>query len=181
MAHFEKKLNSVDVFNGKVIRVTKDEVELENGNIATREVVHHNGGAGVAAIDEQGNIYLVRQFRYALQKELIEIPAGKLEIGEDPLNTAKRELQEEAGIVADQYKSLGELVPTCGYCNEIIYIYAAKGLNKTKTNPDEDEFVTSFKVPLSKAVSMVLNGEIVDSKTVSAILQLKILRDNNEF
>ncbi len=181
MPHFEKKLSSENIFDGKVIKVTKDTVELENGSTSLREVVHHNGGAGVAAIDDNGEIYLVRQYRYALGKELIEIPAGKLELGEDPFNTAKRELAEETGIIANDYKSLGTVIPTCGYCNEIIYIYAAKNLSKTQQNPDEDEFVSVFKLPLEDAVNMVLNGEITDSKTVSAVLQLKILREKGEF
>ncbi len=181
MPHFEKQLASETVFEGKVIRVTVDTVELENNATSTREVVHHGGGAGVLAIDENQEIYLVKQFRYALGKELIEIPAGKLEPGEDPFETAKRELAEEAGIVANGYKDLGTVIPTCGYCNEIIYLYAAKDLSFTQQSPDEDEFVSVFKIPLDEAVQMVLNAQINDSKTVSAILQLKLLIDAGAF
>ena len=100
MAHFEKRLSSETKFEGRVITVTLDRVELENGGTSTREVVHHHGGAGIAALNDRGEIYLVRQYRYALDRELIEIPAGKLEKGEDPLEAAKRELGEEAGLAA---------------------------------------------------------------------------------
>ena len=127
MAHFEKRLSSETKFEGRVITVTLDRVELENGGTSTREVVRHHGGAGVAALNDEGELYLVRQYRYALDRELIEIPAGKLEKGEDPLEAAKRELGEEAGLAAAEYRDLGYIIPTCGYCSEIIYLYAAKG------------------------------------------------------
>ncbi len=181
MAHFEKMIDSEKIFSGKVITVYKDTVSLENGATAYREVVRHGGGAGVIAIDESGDVYLVRQFRYALGKELIEIPAGKLEKGEDPFLAAKRELTEETGVVAQDYKELGTVIPTCGYCDEVIYIYAAKNLEHTQQNPDEDEFVSVFKVPLEEAVQMVMSGEITDSKTVAAVLKLKVLRERGEF
>ena len=105
------------------------QVELENGRTSSREVVHHHGGAGIVALNEKGEVYLVRQYRYALDRELIEIPAGKLEAGEDPFEAAKRELGEEAGLQADTYVDLSPMIPTCGYCSEIIYLYAAKDLH----------------------------------------------------
>ncbi len=181
MAHFEKTISSEKIFDGSVIRVSKDTVSLENGATAYREIVRHNGGAGVIALDAQNNIYLVRQYRYALGKELIEIPAGKLEKGEEPLLAAKRELTEETGVIAQEYKQLGKIVPTCGYCDEIIYIYAAKNLQQTQQNTDEDEFVSVFTVHIDEAVQMVMQGEIEDSKTVAAILKLKILLQSGEF
>lgn len=181
MAHFEKRLSRETIFTGHVISVTVDAVELENGYTSTREVVHHHGGAGVAALNEAGEIYLVRQYRYALDRELIEIPAGKLEPGEDPFETAKRELGEEAGLVADEYRDLGFIIPTCGYCTEIIYLYAAKGLAPVRQHLDPDEFLSVFTMPLDEAVQRVLSGEITDSKTVAAILKVKALRDAGAF
>ena len=181
MAHFEKQLSSEEIFAGRVISVTLDTVELENGNTGIREVVHHHGGAGVAALNEQGEIYLVRQYRYALDRELIEIPAGKLEPGEDPFETAKRELGEEAGLTAAEYRDLGYIIPTCGYCSEIIYLYAAKALSPVDQHLDPDEFLSVFTMPLEEAVQLVLSGEITDSKTVAAILKVKALRDAGEF
>lgn len=181
MAHFEKRLSRETIFTGHVISVTVDAVELENGNTSTREVVHHHGGAGVAALNEAGEIYLVRQYRYALNRELIEIPAGKLEPGEDPFEAAKRELGEEAGLAAAEYRDLGYIIPTCGYCSEIIYLYAAKDLSPVGQHLDPDEFLSVYTAPLDEAARQVLSGEITDSKTVAAILKLKALRDAGAF
>ena len=179
--HTEKTLESQLVFAGKVITLRQDKVALENGGTATREVVHHSGGAGVAALDDEGNITLIRQYRYALGQELVEIPAGKLEPGEDPLAAAQRELAEEAGLAAKTYVSLGHTIPTCGYSDEKIYIYAAKNLNPVPQNLDEDEFVTLFKLPLQEAVAQVLAGEIADGKTALAILKLSALVESGAF
>lgn len=181
MAHFEKQLSSREVFAGRVIRVTVDDVALENGNTSVREVVHHHGGAGVIAVNDAGEITLVRQFRYALGKELVEIPAGKLEAGEDPREAALRELGEEAGLRAGAVRKLTETIPTCGYDSEIIYLYAAKDLSPTGQHLDPDEFVTVFTMPLDEAVERVFSGEITDGKTVTAILMLHILRERGEF
>lgn len=179
--HFETTIKSDEVYNGRIITVTNDTVLLENGKTATRDVVHHNGGASVAALDECGNIVLVSQYRHPFGCEITEIPAGKLEFGEDPFEAAKRELAEETGFVAADYIDLGYIIPTCGYCSEKIYIYGAKNLTKTEINLDEDEFVTVFKLPLEKAFDLVMNGEITDSKTVAAILKLHYLRAENKF
>ena len=177
MPHFEQTLSSETLFEGRVIRVTLDKVRLENGRTSTREVVHHHGGAGIAALDENGNIYLVRQYRYAPDQELIEIPAGKLEPGEDPLEAARRELGEEAGLCAAQWHSLGSIIPTCGYCSEVIYLYAATGLSSVGQHLDEDEFLSLFTLSLETARSMVLSGEITDGKTVAAVLKVCALRE----
>ena len=181
MAHFETQLSEEEIFQGRVIRVTRDTVQLENGHTSTREVVHHNGGAAVAALNEKGEIYFVRQYRYALGKELIEIPAGKLEKGENPFDAARRELAEEAGVCAGEYRDLGTVIPTCGYCNEIIWIYGAKNLTAVSQNLDPDEFLSVFTLPLDEAAEKVISGEISDSKTAVAILKLKLLRDSGEF
>lgn len=181
MAHFEKMLDSREIYNGRVIRLTVDKVELENGRTSTREVVHHHGGAGIVALNDKDEVYLVRQYRYALDKELIEIPAGKLEKGEDPFEAAKRELGEEAGLQADTYVDLSPMIPTCGYCSEVIYLYAAKDLHPVGQHLDEDEFLSVFTMPLSEAVEKVLSGEIVDGKTCTALLKVKALRDAGRF
>jgi ADP-ribose pyrophosphatase len=118
---------------------------------------------------------MVRQFRYAMQQELWELPAGKLEKGEDPFEAAQRELIEECGLTADKYISLGEFYPTVGYDNEIIYIWAARGLHEAEMHLDADEFLTPERVPLDKAYEMVMNGEIKDGKTIAGVLKLKAL------
>ena len=173
--HFEKTLSSETLFEGRVITLTKDTALLENGKTATREVVHHHGGACILPYFADGTICMVRQFRYAMQQQLWELPAGKLEKGEDPFAAAKRELEEECGLTADHYTSLGEFYPTVGYDTEIIYTWVATGLHETKMHLDADEFLTPDRVPLEKAYQMVMSGEIKDGKTIAGILKLKAL------
>lgn len=176
MEHFETKLSEREVFNGRVIRVTVDEVQLENERTAEREIVHHPGGACVAAMTEKDEIYLVRQYRYAFERELWELPAGKLEQGEGAFEAAKRELAEECGVVAGSFKDLGKFYPTVGYCNEVIYTWLATELTDCELKPDEDEFLTVEKLPFDLALTMVMDGRILDGKTVAAILKIAQLR-----
>ena len=176
MSHSETQLDSRTLFEGRVFTVTLDRVRLENGAESTREVVHHHGGACIAALTDNDEIYLVRQYRYALGQELWELPAGKLEKGEDPFEAAKRELAEECGLVAQHYTDLGDFYPTVGYCTEIIYTWLATGLTPCPMHLDEDEFLTPEKVPFDEAVAMVLDGRIKDGKTVAAILKIDALR-----
>ena len=149
--HFEKTLSSETLFEGRVITLTKDTALLENGKTATREVVHHHGGACILPYFADGTICMVRQFRYAMQQQLWELPAGKLEKGEDPFEAAKRELGEECGLTADHYTPLGEFYPTVGYDTEIIYMWVATGLHTTQMHLDDDEFLTPDRIPLAKA------------------------------
>lgn len=175
-AHFEKTLTSEKVFNGKVIRVYYDTVELENGETSFREVVRHNGGACILPLTDQDEIYLVRQYRYALDEEILELPAGKLEAGEDPLSAARRELEEECGLTADRFMDIHPIYPTVGYDSEVIYCYLATGLHPAQMHLDPDEFLTPRKVPFRKAYEMVMDGTIRDSKSVAGILKLYALK-----
>ena len=175
MAHLEKQLDSREIYKGRVVTLTVDNAELENGHTALREVVHHHGGACILPLFADGTICMVRQFRYAMQQELWELPAGKLEKGEDPFEAAKRELGEECGLTADNYISLGQFYPTVGYDTEVIYTWVATGLHKTQMHLDADEFLTPDRVPLDKAYEMVMSGEIRDGKTIAGILKLKAL------
>ena len=168
---FENKLTSKEIYKGKVISLTLDEVELQNGNHAQREVVHHNGGACVVAINEKNEIALVQQYRYAIGKIFTEIPAGKIEPGEPPLLTATRELEEEAAVTAKKIIPFGTVIPTCAYCTETIYLHLATGLSPSKQNLDPDEFVDVFWLPLEEAVELVMSGEIDDSKSAVGILK----------
>lgn len=177
MSHFERTLARETMYEGRVFTVTRDEVELENGQRSVREIVHHHGGACIAALTEQGEIYLVRQFRYAFGEELWELPAGKLEPGEDPLEAARRELAEECGLTAQTYTDLGAFYPTVGYCSEVIYTWMATGLSACPMQLDEDEFLTPAKLPFEQAVKMVFTGEIKDGKTIAALLKIKALRE----
>lgn len=176
MPHTEAMLESKEIFNGRVIRVTLDKVQLEDGTTSTREVVHHHGGACVLPVDADGNVTMVRQFRYALGEELWELPAGKLEAGEDPFEAAKRELSEECGLTADTYTELGVVYPTVGYDSEKIYLWAAEGLHTVGQHLDAGEFLDVVKMPFAQALGLVMDGTIKDSKTQVALLKYAQLR-----
>ena len=178
MAFYEKQLSSEEKFRGVIVTVKADKVELTNGHTAYREVVEHPGGVGIVAINDEGNVFMVRQFRYPLGKEIMEIPAGKLEKGENPLDCAVRELSEETGYSAGKMISLGEMYPSPGYCKEVLYAYLATELTPGASHPDDDEFLSVEMVPFDKAVSMALSGELRDAKTVVALLRAReILRE----
>ena len=177
MGHFEKKLGGETVFAGYVFTVDRDRVLLENGAATERDVVRHSGAACIVPLDEDGGVYLVRQFRYAGGEELWELPAGRLEEGEGALETAKRELEEECGLAAAEYVDLQSVYPSAGYSGEVIHIWAAKGLRPVPMHLDEEEFLTPAKLPLEEAVDMVLRGEIRDGKTVAGLLKAKLMRD----
>lgn len=171
MAHFEKQISSKIVHSGKIVNLRVDKAELQNGRIATREVVEHAGGVGIVALDDDDNLILVRQFRYPIGKEIIEIPAGKLEKGEDPYVCAARELSEETGFEASKIIYLGSFYPTPGYCQEILYIYLARGLTPGKAHPDENEFLDTIKIPLRDFVEMIMNNSVNDAKTIIGVLK----------
>ncbi|HCC00577.1 MAG TPA: ADP-ribose pyrophosphatase [Ruminococcaceae bacterium] len=168
----EKTLASKRIYDGRILQLNKDQVLLPNGEQADREVIHHHGGVCILAQDTDGSVLFVRQFRYPYHRLLLELPAGKLEPGENPLICGKRELQEETGATAEQFTSLGEFYPSCGYTDEVIYLYFAEGLRFGKQHLDADEFLDVLRIPLEKAVSMILAGEVPDGKTQSAVLQV---------
>lgn len=170
MRHFEKTVSSELLFDGKIIKLYCDKVELENSSYTEREIVRHNGGVAVLAIDDEDNVLFVRQFRYPYGEVLLELPAGKLNPGEDPAVCGLRELEEETGYTAEEFKLLGEIYPTPGYTDEHLYLYVAEKLVFKGQRLDEDEFVTVLKIPYGEAVEKCLNGEIKDAKTIIAIL-----------
>ncbi|MCL2034502.1 MAG: NUDIX hydrolase [Oscillospiraceae bacterium] len=170
MDFFEKKISSKTIYSGKVLTLQVDDVKLPNGNTASREVVRHNGGVSVVAIDEDKNLLLVRQYRYPYGENLLEIPAGKLEKGEDPELCGIRELREETGYEAGNFKFLAEFYPTPGYTDERLYIFTAENLTYKGQKLDADEFLSVQRIPLEKAVEMCFNGEIKDAKSVIGIL-----------
>ena len=171
----EKMLSSEKIFDGRILHVRRDTVLLPNGHQSTREVVDHPGGVCVLALDDQERVLVVSQFRYPYGEVLRELPAGKLEYGEDPAQAAIRELREETGAVAGTFQPLGELYPSPGYCGEIIRMYLARDLSFGNTDPDEDEFLGLERVPFSQLVEQVLSGEIKDAKTIAAVLKVKLL------
>ena len=167
-------------YEGRIIRLRVDKAQLPNGRIATREVVEHNGGVCIAALTEQQELLFVRQFRYPYQEVVLELPAGKIDKGEEPLACGKRELTEETGASAQQYRSLGRLYPSPGYCGEVIHLFLATGLSFGRMNPDEDEFLEVERIPLEKAVQMVLDYEVPDAKTQVAVLKTWALLQKGE-
>ena len=175
MKLFEKTLRSETKFEGKIITVKHDDVELENGSTAKREIVCHNGGVCAVVLTENDEVLLVRQFRYPYKEVLLELPAGKLEKGEDPFEAVKREQVEETGTTGKNYIYLGDLYPTPGYCGEIIRIWACRVDEICDQSLDEGEFLEVERIPLKKAVDMVLNNEIPDSKTQVGILKASVL------
>ena len=177
MEHYEKTLDTTPIYNGKIINLKVDTVELENGKISKREVVEHHGGVCVLAVDHQGCILFVSQFRYPFGAILLELPAGKLEKGEDPADCGRRELEEETGYQAGIYRPLAKMYPTAAYDTEIIHIYYASDLTATQQRLDPNEFLTVQKIPVEKAVQMVLAGEIPDGKTQLGILKYKALSE----
>ncbi len=171
----EKTLSSEKIYDGKILHIRRDTVLLPNGHQSFREVADHPGGVCVLALDSQCRVPLVSQFRYPYRQVLRELPAGKLEYGEDPDEAARRELREETGAVAGIFQSLGELYPSPGYCGEIIHMYLARDLSFGESDPDEDEFLNLERVPFGQLVDEVLAGQIRDAKTIAAVLKAKLL------
>lgn len=175
MAHTEEKLEGQTIYQGRIITVKQDTVRLENGKTAKREVVQHPGGAAIVPVGANGEVYMVRQYRYPMGRELLEIPAGKLEPGENPRTAAIRELEEECGLTAENIVDLHPVYPSVGYDTEVIHMYLATGLKETQCHPDEDEFLDRLSYPLDTLVDMALRGEICDAKTVAGILKAKLV------
>ncbi len=167
----EKQLSSELIYDGRVVKLFKDTVRLVNGNESVREIVRHPGAVAVVPITEDGEIVLVRQFRYPFGEVLTEIPAGKLDPGEEPEAAALRELSEETGAEAESLEYLGAFYSSVAIFDEVIHLYLARGLKFQKQHLDEDEFLDVIKMPFEKAVELVNSGEIRDGKTQTAILK----------
>lgn len=175
MSFEEKTLSVEEIYNGRIIKVRKEKVTLPDGNVASRELIGHPGGVGVLAVDDDGMVYMVTQYRIAAKQEMLEIPAGKLEYGEDPLECGKRELIEETGYKAEEFIPLGAYYATPGYCEEKLTLYLAKGLSYVGQNLDEGEFLNVSKHTIEELYEMVMENKIYDAKTAIAILKAKEL------
>ena len=173
----EKTLGSKCVFKGSFLDVRKDEVIFSNGSSSTREWINHPGAVCCIPVFENGEICLIKQYRYAVKKYVIELPAGKLEIGETPIDCAKRELEEETGFEAKKIRFLTMFYPAVGFVNEEMHLFLARELKKTHTNLDHDEFIEVLPMPLEQAVQMIFKGEITDAKTIIGLVWAqKLLR-----
>lgn len=170
---FEKKIDGKTLYEGVIVNVRLDRAELVNGDIVRREVVEHPGGVTVIPVEEDGTVWCVRQFRYPFQREMLEVPAGKLEIGEKPLPAAVRELSEETGLEAGRMIYLGACCTSPGFSTEVLHIYLALELKHGDAHPDEDEFLNVEKHSLETLTEMVMSGEIDDAKTIIAVLKAR--------
>jgi ADP-ribose pyrophosphatase len=164
-------LSLTPVFNGRVIQVNVERVQLPNGSVADLEIIHHPGGAAVVAVDDQRQVCLLRQFRHAANGWLWELPAGKIDNREPPLQTAQRELEEEAGATAAHWESLGDLVSSPGVFTEVIHLYLATGLRTVPAKPEEHEVLEIHWKPLAEALRMAQSGEIRDGKSLAGIFR----------
>ncbi len=175
----EKTITSEIKFEGKIINLRIEDVELPNGEVGYREFVDHPGGVGIVAITDENKMLMVKQYRKAVEKELLEIPAGKLEKGEDPLECGRRELEEETGYRAKELVYLGYLYPSPGFANETTHLYLAWDLEKGKINPDEDEFLDIFEISTEEIYSLIMKNEINDAKTIIGFFKaLEYIKNN---
>jgi len=177
MVFFEKTIKSERIYEGRILNLRKDTVEVTGGKTSFREIVEHNGGVAIAAVTDDRKMVMVRQFRKAAGKAVLEVPAGKREKGEDTLDTAIRELKEETGYAAKNIKFLTQFYAAIGYSEEIIYIYLCTGLTPGETEFDDNEAIDIIEYDLDELYKMALNGEIEDSKTIVAILLAKMQED----
>lgn len=169
----EKTIGTERIYKGRVVDLRVDTVSLPDGSTSTREIIAHPGGVSMLAVDDEKNVLMVRQFRKPTEQVLLEIPAGKLEYGEDPLEAGIRELEEETGTVASEIIPMGFFYPTPAYCEEKTYMFFARGLKSTKQHLDEGEFLEVVKVPYDELYKLVINDEIPDGKTALAVLKAR--------
>ena len=166
----ENKISSAIIYQGRLLDVRRDQVRLPNGNTSTREWIKHPGAICMIPLLTDNKIALIRQYRYPVQKEMVELPAGKLDENEKPEVCAMRELEEEIGYVSQKLTFLTQIHPAIGFADEMMWLYLAENLIKTVSNQDEDEFLEIMPTPLEKALKMVWHGEITDAKTIIGIL-----------
>ena len=171
----ERRLSRETIYEGKILHIYRDDVLLPNGRTSVREVADHPGGVAIVALDENDNVLTVKQYRYVFSRVLEEIPAGKLERGEDPREAAIRELKEETGAASARMTDLGALLVSPGCYGEVLHLYLARDLTFGATHPDADEFLQVRRLPFDTLLARCLSGEIEDGKTVAAVLKAKLL------
>ena len=172
----EKKLSSELIYKGKIIDVYKDKVVCPNGHESVREYVSHCRASCVMALNDDGKFLVEKQYRYPYDEVIFEFPAGKCDKGEDPLITAKRELEEETGYLANRIEFLGEIYPSCAYTDEIIYLYEARDLVKTHQHLDDNEALNIFEITIEELNNLIKKGDLKDAKSLCAIAYISGLK-----
>ena len=170
MIHYEETIDTERIYDGKILKVRRDTVTVKGGRTAYREVLEHPGAAAIIPVTDDGDVVMIKQFRKPIESTIWEVPAGKLDPGETPLEAAKRELEEETGLRAENYEYLTAMYPSVGYSTEIIHIYLATGLTQGPSHPDEDEDLIMERIDLDLLKQKVTDGEFKDAKTIIAIL-----------
>ncbi len=176
MGFFEKYVSGEYLYNGKIVKLRKDIVELPNGKQTVREVCEHDDAVAVLAVDDRNRCVMVRQFRYPFGEEIEELPAGKMDkVGEEAIESARRELAEETGLKAKELIYLGSMYPSPGFMTEVLHLYFARNFEKGEQNLDEDEFLNAYWVDIDELKRKIVSGEVKDGKTVCALMlaQLK--------
>ena len=173
MEFFEKQIDTKTVYQGMIVSVRNDIAELQNGSRVDREVVEHPGGVGIVPLTKDNKVLMVRQYRYPMEEELLEIPAGKLDEGEDPFACAVRELSEETGCTAGRYVDLGASYPSPGFCREKLYIYLAMDLQYGDMHLDENELLSIEPVALDELIYKIMANELPDGKSMIGIMKAK--------
>ena len=173
MEFFEKQITAETVYEGIIVNVRRDIAELQNCSRVQREVIEHPGGVGIVPVTKDNKVLMVRQFRYPMEEEILEIPAGKLDPGETPLGCAIRELSEETGCTAGRYVYLGASYPSPGFCTEIIHIYLALDLRSGEMHPDENELLSVEPVAIDELIGKIMANELPDSKSIIGIMKAK--------
>ncbi|UCG83536.1 MAG: NUDIX hydrolase [Dehalococcoidia bacterium] len=166
----ERTLQSEYIYRGRLVNLRLDTVELPSGKQRKREIVEHRACSAIVALDSENNVLLVKQYRKPVERELLEIPAGGVDSGEDPIGAARRELEEETGFSAESWDQLSVFYSSPGFCNEEIYVYLARGLSPTKREADDDENIELIRVPLNKIPNLIESGDIYDAKSIAGLL-----------
>lgn len=179
MTFEEKTISSEKIYEGNILNLRRDTVTVKNGK-SKREIIEHNGGAVIVPLTEDNEVVMVRQYRKPAERVVLEVPAGKIDSGEEPLTTAIRELREETGYTADHIRFLTKMYPSVGYSEEVLYLYLCQGLTPGEANPDENEALDVEKISLEELYQMIMHGEIQDAKTQVAILMTKALYEEGK-
>ncbi len=172
----EPTISTEHIFQGRVLGLRVDTVQLHDGKTSVREIIEHHGAVVVIPIDAEDRVLLVRQYRKAIEQALLELPAGGLHVGEDPAEAAIRELREEVGVSARNLEPLGGFYSAPGFCQEYLWLYLATDLHDAPLDPDEDEFVVVEPTPFAEAIAMIERGELRDAKTVAGLLRVALMR-----